>query len=57
MATLYILWLLIDVEREVEECHSALRPGCSAAFSLVENDEEHLAIIAEVHTISIQHNT
>ena len=43
-----------DVERDVEECHPALRPGCSAAFSLVEDDQEHLALIAEVRELVLR---
>ena len=37
-----------DIELSVEGCHPALRPGCSAAFSIEENNQERLVIVAEV---------
>lgn len=37
-----------DIERTVEESHSALRPGGGAAFSVVEEDEERLVVVQEV---------
>ena len=37
-----------DLETTVEESHPALRPGCSAAFSVEVGGEERLAIVAEV---------
>lgn len=37
-----------DIERTVEECHSAIRRGCVAAFSLNRDGEEVLAVAAEV---------
>jgi acyl-CoA synthetase (AMP-forming)/AMP-acid ligase II/aryl carrier-like protein len=38
-----------DIERTVEESHSALRPGCSAAFSIDAEHEERLVVVQEVH--------
>jgi acyl-CoA synthetase (AMP-forming)/AMP-acid ligase II len=37
-----------DIELSVEGCHPALRPGCSAAFSIEENNQERLVIVAEI---------
>jgi len=37
-----------DIERTVEECHPALRPGCTAAFSLEVGNEEKLTLVQEV---------
>lgn len=37
-----------DLERTAEECHPAIRPGCVAAFSLLVDGEERLAVAAEV---------
>ncbi|HEX5127576.1 MAG TPA: amino acid adenylation domain-containing protein [Rhodocyclaceae bacterium] len=37
-----------DIEATVETCDPILRPGCNAAFSFEEDDEEHLAIVQEV---------
>ena len=37
-----------DIELAVEQCHSALRPGCGVAFSFTENGEEHLVVAQEV---------
>src|SRR6185503_13337041 len=37
-----------DVERTVETCHPALRPGGTAAFSVAENQDEQLVILQEV---------
>jgi acyl-CoA synthetase (AMP-forming)/AMP-acid ligase II len=37
-----------DIERTVEECHPALRLGCSAAFAIEINGCECLALAAEV---------
>ncbi|MBP2645994.1 MAG: Long-chain-fatty-acid--CoA ligase [Firmicutes bacterium] len=37
-----------DIELTVEECHKAIRPGCSAAFSLNVDGEECLGIVAEI---------
>ncbi|HEY0098013.1 MAG TPA: MupA/Atu3671 family FMN-dependent luciferase-like monooxygenase, partial [Pyrinomonadaceae bacterium] len=36
-----------DIERTVELCHPALRPGCGAAFSLDETGVERLVIVQE----------
>lgn len=37
-----------DIERTVENCHPALRPGCCAAFSVDLEGEERLVIAAEL---------
>jgi acyl-CoA synthetase (AMP-forming)/AMP-acid ligase II len=37
-----------DIERTVENCHPALRPGCCAAFSVELEGEERLVIAAEL---------
>lgn len=37
-----------DVEAIVSNCHPALRPGCCAAFSLVQDTSEGLAVVQEV---------
>jgi acyl-CoA synthetase (AMP-forming)/AMP-acid ligase II len=37
-----------DIERTVEECHRAIRPGCSAAFSVDVKGREQVVIVAEV---------
>jgi acyl-CoA synthetase (AMP-forming)/AMP-acid ligase II len=37
-----------DIELTVEQSHPALRPGCSAAFSIEVNGEERLVVAAEV---------
>ncbi len=39
-----------DIEVTAERAHPALRPGCCAAFSVERDDEEQLAIVAEVDT-------
>jgi amino acid adenylation domain-containing protein/non-ribosomal peptide synthase protein (TIGR01720 family) len=39
-----------DIEWTVERCHAALRPGCSAAFTLEAGGEERLVIVQEVNT-------
>src|SRR5262249_33951336 len=36
-----------DIERTVEKCHPALRPGCGASFSYEIEGEEHLVIVQE----------
>eukprot|EP00854_Cymbomonas_tetramitiformis_P000865 gene865-1358_t len=36
-----------DVERDVEESHEDLRRGCSAAFSIEEQGEERMVVVAE----------
>ena len=36
-----------DIEQTIEECHPAIRPGCSATFSVVVNNQEQLVAIAE----------
>ncbi len=45
-----------DIERVVEESDTCLRPGCSAAFSLEENDQEKLIIVAELRDPKKQEN-
>ena len=37
-----------DIEQTVETCHPALRPGCSAAFSIEQGGAERLVVAAEV---------
>ncbi|MGV2826971.1 fatty acyl-AMP ligase [Myxosarcina sp. GI1(2024)] len=37
-----------DIEQTVEKCHPALRPSCSAAFSLEIEGSERLVIVQEV---------
>jgi amino acid adenylation domain-containing protein len=37
-----------DIERTAEQSHPAIRPGCSAAFSIDVDGEERLAIVHEV---------
>ncbi len=37
-----------DLERTVEQCHPAVRPGCVAAFALPAGDEEQVAVALEV---------
>lgn len=43
-----------DIERTVQESHSALRVGCGAAFSVVEDDEERLIIVQEVNRTAMR---
>ncbi|MEM9290676.1 MAG: amino acid adenylation domain-containing protein [Acidobacteriota bacterium] len=37
-----------DLERTVEACHDALRPGCGAAFSVDVGGEERLVVVQEL---------
>lgn len=37
-----------DLERAAEESHPALRPGCSAAFSVENDEQERLVIVSEI---------
>jgi acyl-CoA synthetase (AMP-forming)/AMP-acid ligase II len=37
-----------DIERTVEQCHAALRPGCGAAFAIDQDGEERLIVAHEV---------
>lgn len=37
-----------DLEQAAEECHPMLRSGCSAAFAVEEDGEEHVVLVAEV---------
>jgi acyl-CoA synthetase (AMP-forming)/AMP-acid ligase II len=37
-----------DIEFTVENTHPAIRPGCSAAFSVTDMNEERLVVAAEV---------
>eukprot|EP00297_Palpitomonas_bilix_P002280 CAMPEP_0113905466 /NCGR_PEP_ID=MMETSP0780_2-20120614/24034_1 /TAXON_ID=652834 /ORGANISM="Palpitomonas bilix" /LENGTH=791 /DNA_ID=CAMNT_0000899611 /DNA_START=71 /DNA_END=2448 /DNA_ORIENTATION=- /assembly_acc=CAM_ASM_000599 len=37
-----------DIEKTIEQSHAELRPGCLAAFSIEKNNEEHLALVAEL---------
>jgi len=40
-----------DIERSVEQSHAAIRPNCSAAFSVEIAKQERLAILAEVERL------
>jgi acyl-CoA synthetase (AMP-forming)/AMP-acid ligase II/acyl carrier protein len=37
-----------DVELVAEQAHGALRPGCSAAFSIEQDEQEELAVVLEL---------
>ena len=37
-----------DIERTVEKCHRALRPGCGAAFAVEAGGEERLVVVYEI---------
>jgi acyl-CoA synthetase (AMP-forming)/AMP-acid ligase II len=37
-----------DIEYTIDSCHSAIRPGCSAAFSLDVDAQERVVIVTEV---------
>jgi acyl-CoA synthetase (AMP-forming)/AMP-acid ligase II len=37
-----------DIEQTMEECHPAIRAGCSAAFSIAINSQEQVVAVAEV---------
>ena len=37
-----------DLEYTVQDAHSAVRPGCAAAFSVDEDGEEQLVVVAEI---------
>ncbi|HSE19187.1 MAG TPA: amino acid adenylation domain-containing protein, partial [Pyrinomonadaceae bacterium] len=39
-----------DIEWTVERCHTALRPGCGAAFTVHAGGEERLVIVQEIDT-------
>lgn len=38
-----------DIEFTVEQAHPAIRPGCCVAFSVEQEDEERLIILAEIN--------
>ena len=38
-----------DIEWTAERCHTALRPGCGAAFTVEAGGEERLAIVQEIN--------
>jgi acyl-CoA synthetase (AMP-forming)/AMP-acid ligase II len=42
-----------DIEKTVEESHSALRKGCGAAFSVEVDDDEQLIVVQEIKKQSI----
>lgn len=44
-----------DIELTAEQSHPALRPSCSAAFSVDVNGEERLAIAVEVERTHLRH--
>src|SRR5262245_30333608 len=37
-----------DIEMTAERCHAAIRPACTAAFSIEVNDQEQLVVAAEI---------
>ena len=37
-----------DIELTVEKCHPAIRPGCTAAFSVADGGQERLVVVAEI---------
>ena len=37
-----------DIEQTIEACHPSIRQGCTAAFAVEQDNEERLAIVAEV---------
>lgn len=39
-----------DIELTVEKCHHSLRPGCTAAFAIEQDDQEKLVIVQEIKT-------
>jgi amino acid adenylation domain-containing protein len=43
-----------DLERTVELCHPALRPGCGAAFSVDVEGEERLVVVQEVERRAVE---
>ncbi|CAM3106872.1 amino acid adenylation domain-containing protein [Corallococcus sp. ZKHCc1 1396] len=43
-----------DIERTVESSHPAIRPGCTAAFSIELEDEERLIIVTEVDRRAVE---
>ena len=40
-----------DIELIVEQCHPALRPGCTAVFSIQSDFDERLVIVQEVRSV------
>lgn len=40
-----------DIERSVEQSHPAVRPGCTAAFSVQVDGEERLVVATEIHRV------
>ncbi len=46
-----------DMEEMVEECHSAIRKTCVAAFPIEINGKERLAIVAELRRSILPHDT
>ncbi|TSC32695.1 non-ribosomal peptide synthetase [Corallococcus sp. Z5C101001] len=43
-----------DIERTVESSHPAIRPGCTAAFSIEQDDEERLIVVTEVDRRAVE---
>ncbi|RKH17382.1 amino acid adenylation domain-containing protein [Corallococcus sp. CA047B] len=43
-----------DIERTVESSHPAIRPGCTAAFSIELEDEERLIVVTEVDRRAVE---
>lgn len=44
-----------DIEWTVEQCHHALRPACTASFTIYAEGEERLVIVAEVDRSFAKH--
>ncbi len=42
-----------DLERTVEDAHPAMRPGCTAAFSVDRDGREQVVVVAEVHAAGL----
>lgn len=43
-----------DIERTVEMCSPALRPGCTAAFSIEVSNEERVVVMAEIQRTELR---
>ena len=44
-----------DIEHTVEAASTAVRPGCTAAFSIEVQNEERLVLVAELHRANLRH--
>ncbi|SEB02592.1 fatty acyl-AMP ligase [Paraburkholderia sartisoli] len=38
-----------DIERTVDRCHEAMRPGCGIAFGITAGNEDHLVLAQEIN--------